>query len=580
MTGKIAVVLSAGAVLASALIPAFGGSGDDMPGLKLRLRPFEGHDAPPVEWSHDDSLTVYAADTSVTTRPVSLTGSDEGIFSSCDSLPEGPVRVFKGPDGIPADSTAVRLEWWNPHTSPRETEDYLYGTGLADSTGHAEISIGHVGALAKLDLGLSGSTLWDTLELIPTHSAIRTATDFNVMTGALTATDSVDRIQLPLAGNSPLWFAAAPLSAAPEAIAAVARDTSGTLVTARMESGGLAPGTFAEFRGREWTDRQPCDLKFTLYNQYNLSSVTPKGQYSGITYVDDGYGLLKFAMVHDKQKGGAISYLRLILNRTIGFSVTPYSCEQTPGNAASSEDRDAEGIAWVPATGTFFVAGEDQRIVEYDADGYPTGRELSIPEDMTSAGIQHDYGFESLTYNAATDLLWTTTEHPLKRDTDAASILPADRPLVRLQSFDRESLEPARRYLYLCDAPEGISAGAKSYVHGVSDLCALDDGRLIVMEREVLVPQSYVGGWCHVKLYVVDPVHDPGGILSKSLATDFWTVLGISLTLANYEGMCLGPVCDGKQTLLLVCDSQGGAGKSTFLGDFHLSDWIKIITIE
>ena len=580
MTGKIAVVLSAGAVLATALIPAFGGSGDDMPGLKLRLRPFEGHDAPPVEWSHDDSLSVYASGTSVLTRIVSLTGSDEGIFSSCDSLPEGPVHVFRGPDGIPADSTAVRLGWWNPHTSPRETEDYLYGTGYADSTGHAEISIGHIGALGKLDLGLPKSTLWETLELIPTHTAIRTATDFNVMTGTLTVTDSVDRIQLPLADNSPLWFAASPLNYDPEAIAAVARDTSGTLFTARMESGDLVPGTFSEWRGREWTDKERCDLKATVYNQYNLASVAPKGQYSGITLVDEGYGLLKFAMVHDKQTGGAISTLRLIVDPARNFAVTPYSCEELAGNAASTVSRDAEGIVWVPATGTFFVAGEDQRIVEYDADGYPTGRELAIPSDMGPDGIQSNYGFESLTYSAATGLMWTTTEHPLLRDTDAGSILPADRPLVRLQSFESATLLPGARYLYLCDAPQGVSEGAQSYVHGVSDLCALPDGRLIVMERELLVPQSYIGGWCHVKLYAVDPVHDAGGILSKAPVTDFWTSLGLSLSLANYEGICLGPVYDGRQTLMLVCDSQGGAGKSTFLGDFHLSDWIKIITIE
>ena len=32
------------------------------------------------------------------------------------------------------------------------------------------------------------------------------------------------------------------------------------------------------------------------------------------------------------------------------------------------------------------------------------------------------------------------------------------------------------------------------------------------------------------------------------------------LNLANYEGMCLGPQVDGKQTLLLLADSQDSAG--------------------
>ena len=49
-----------------------------------------------------------------------------------------------------------------------------------------------------------------------------------------------------------------------------------------------------------------------------------------------------------------------------------------------------------------------------------------------------------------------------------------------------------------------------------------------------------------------------------------------SITFANYEGMCLGrPLPDGRQTLLLVNDSQGGYRK----GPFRLKDYIKVIVI-
>ena len=73
------------------------------------------------------------------------------------------------------------------------------------------------------------------------------------------------------------------------------------------------------------------------------------------------------------------------------------------------------------------------------------------------------------------------------------------------------------------------------------------------------------------KLYVVDPVHDNAGILRKSLLTTITTGL---LDLANYEGMCLGPVLpDGGRVLILVADSQAG-----YKG--ILRDWFKTIVLK
>ena len=57
-------------------------------------------------------------------------------------------------------------------------------------------------------------------------------------------------------------------------------------------------------------------------------------------------------------------------------------------------------------------------------------------------------------------------------------------------------------------------------------------------------------------LYRVRPQADPAGILGKELLASFTTS---ALNLANYEGMCLGPVLpDGRRTLLVIADSQGG----------------------
>ena len=48
------------------------------------------------------------------------------------------------------------------------------------------------------------------------------------------------------------------------------------------------------------------------------------------------------------------------------------------------------------------------------------------------------------------------------------------------------------------------------------------------------------------------------------------------MNFANYEALCPGiRLHDGRQSLLLLCDSQGGFGK----GPIHLKDYIKVILI-
>ena len=72
---------------------------------------------------------------------------------------------------------------------------------------------------------------------------------------------------------------------------------------------------------------------------------------------------------------------------------------------------------------------------------------------------------------------------------------------------------------------------------------------------------------------------DANAFLQKKPLFTFST--GIRLlgkkNFANYEGMCLGPkLADGRQTLLLVADSQNRAGNSLY----HLKDYIKVIVIS
>ena len=126
---------------------------------------------------------------------------------------------------------------------------------------------------------------------------------------------------------------------------------------------------------------------------------------------------------------------------------------------------------------------------------------------------------------------------------------------------------------------------------GVPALCALDDGRLIVMERELNIPKAYVGGEAIIKLYLVNPVQvlpiseqqnmeklPETYFLPKRLLLTFKTrIMPWKLDYANYEGMCLGAkLQDGRQTLLLINDSQASAGE----GPYRLKDYLKVVAIS
>lgn len=303
-----------------------------------------------------------------------------------------------------------------------------------------------------------------------------------------------------------------------------------------------------------------------------------RGQYSGITWIaKDKYDSSDtYAVVDDKLNGGGIVFFNIPINRKTGEvgEVTMTVAEGTKESSVAAKDN--EGIAYFPSTETLFVSAEsDQSITEYHMNGKPTGIVLEIPEDLSKDKLQSSNGgFESLTYNAHTCLFWTTPEMPLKRDT----LNTARRPL---QSFSDLTFAPFERFIYEMDAPESAPQKGAKYAFGIPDLCALDDGRVIVMEREAYIPKIKGNEnfmqllkiasetFCRVKLYVVDPVHDTGEVLTKELLAD---ILTTSIFIANYEGMALGPqLADGSRVLLLIADSQ--ANKLT-------TEWLKILTIK
>lgn len=318
-------------------------------------------------------------------------------------------------------------------------------------------------------------------------------------------------------------------------------------------------------------------------------SAVPPGDYSGISHIR---GTL-YAVVSDKEPADGFFPFTIRLDsltgkiREVHRNVMAGSPPEkfTINNCSA---RDAEDIVYHSPTDTYFIAGEgDQRILEYDKDGRPTGRELDIPEMFAPGNIQPNYGFESLAYDSIRGLFWTTTESALKQDAGGKG----DSLCLRLLAFG-EDLKPLRQYLYKTDAPTVLPEKARQ-VFGVPALTALPDGRLLVMERDFVITRNYLRSYVNHKIYVIDP-HDesqaviPSGAslkalptsssLRKTLVAAFRTNLTLfDRSLANYEGMCLGPtLADGRQVLLLVNDSQHNYGNIFF----HLQDYLKVILLK
>ena len=302
-----------------------------------------------------------------------------------------------------------------------------------------------------------------------------------------------------------------------------------------------------------------------LNKQHHFNKTVPAGNYSGITWL----GGDRYAVADDKSPTAGFHLMTIRMDDKTG-DIREVRADSFVTNG--QPNRDEEGICYVPHTNTVFVSGEkDGEIVEYSLDGQLTGHKLKIP---TVFGITHgNCGFEALTYNATTHRFWATTENTLKADGAKPSMKKKIANLLRLQSFG-DDLQPKEQYWYLSDS-SGVKGIEGRSTLGVSGLAALDDGQIIILEREVYRTKNNIGSYVHVKLYVVNPsCQNAGDLLQKQLVTEFRTKINVTdRSFANYEGICAGPqLKDGSIVLMLVADSQ-----NQYKG--YLKDWFKTVTV-
>ena len=340
------------------------------------------------------------------------------------------------------------------------------------------------------------------------------------------------------------------------------------------------------------------------------------GNYSGIAHLHDDI----YAVVSDKSDSALYFNFRIQVNpktgeleqiENLGFT------ERTDGTLndakpwqGQEKGFDHEAIVKV-SDSTLVIASEGYcRLKEFpilptSADAAKVGYPQNLWESRwPSSDFYPNYNFESLAFDSVHQYLWTIPESTLRKDGQPATPQNGLANRLRLMRLDWGKMKENRNkeeyseqvsskkdprymttYAYQMDQPS-THKKADIYVMGVSELCVLPDGQLLVLEREAFIPKIKIGAFCKCKLYLINPLNSEEfsmkekfssdtPFLKKRLLTEWKTGLSLSKrSFANYEGMCLGPMLeDGSQVVILLSDSQ-----DQYAG--VLKDWFKTIVIR
>ena len=340
------------------------------------------------------------------------------------------------------------------------------------------------------------------------------------------------------------------------------------------------------------------------------------GNYSGIAHLHDDI----YAVVSDKSDSALYFNFRIQVNPKTGELEQVENLgfiERTDGTLNDGKPWlglekgfDHEAIVKV-SDSTLVIASEGYcRLKEFSilptsADAAKVGYQQNLWESRwPSSDFYPNYNFESLAFDSVHQYLWTIPESTLRKDGQPATPQNGLVNLLRLMRLnwgkmkedsnkeeysEQVSSKKDSRYMttyaYQMDQPS-THKKADIYVMGVSELCVLPDGQLLVLEREAFIPKIKIGAFCKCKLYLINPLNSEEfsmkekfssdtPFLKKNLLVEWKTGLSLSKrSFANYEGMCLGPKLeDGSQVVILLSDSQ-----DQYAG--VLKDWFKTIVIR
>jgi hypothetical protein len=242
--------------------------------------------------------------------------------------------------------------------------------------------------------------------------------------------------------------------------------------------------------------------------------------------------------------------------------------------------RDLECVAWDDANRWVWVGDEKNGSIRaFQPVTGKLAKTLDVPEVYSA--FRFNRSFEALSIRANGLEMWTCNEEALCRsDAFNKKGLPVDDgpratrehgSVVRMQKFVRatpqDDWRPAGQWAYVTDPIGGKNFVGKAR-NGVAEMCCLDDGTVLVLEREMSVKGGGIipmpSFLC--RIYQVDfaGATDVSGITSlngaKYRPVSKTAVFDRNTGLAMYEGLCLGPrLADGTRSMIMISDGDAGA---------------------
>lgn len=246
---------------------------------------------------------------------------------------------------------------------------------------------------------------------------------------------------------------------------------------------------------------------------------------------------------------------------------------------------DPEGIAFTGNSVFVSSEGDADRqinpfIKEFSLDGKLLKTlpipEMFLPDDKGNKGIRNNLAFESLTLTADRKYLFTATENAIVQD-GAVPSLESGSP-CRILRYDAVSGNLEQSFLYITEPlPAGANPAGKFTTSGLVDLLAIDDNRLLSLERAFSMETGNTVKLFEISLEKADRIEGLESLKSrlgevspaqKRLLLDLET---LKIPLDNIEGLTFGPALgDGSRGLVLVSDNNFSALQETQILGFKI----------
>lgn len=241
-------------------------------------------------------------------------------------------------------------------------------------------------------------------------------------------------------------------------------------------------------------------------------------------------------------------------------------------SAAEGERPDAEALRLDPRTGDLIWASEgdaprgfDPVVRRMGLDGGAKGKIPTPSFRFTPTGARPNLTFEGLSFSPDGRWLWLAMEAPLVRDGPVSTVSRGG--LTRITRLDRQGGIVAQ-YAYRLDPIQ--AAPARRGDNGISEILAVDDHQLLVLERSGV--EDGLGRFTfHCRLYLVDVrgAEDVAArasliagaaprFLTKRLLVNFDRLPGAG---ANLEAMAWGAAMAGRRMLVLFADDNFNAAE-------------------